>query len=105
MSLRNGEYFPLPDAFCDPQRASLTKFFVRTDSFPSSTAFELINSALQSDDAERQDAVKKGQSIFAFTLKNEAGATESWYIDLKDKGAVGTGEAPEGKKADGRRQS
>lgn len=72
------------------------------DSFPSSAAFELINSALNSDDAERQDAVKKGQSIFAFTLKNGAGATQSWHIDLKDKGTVGTGEAPAGKKADGK---
>ena len=71
------------------------------DSFPASAAFEVINSALQSDDAERQDAVKKGQAIFAFTLKNGSGGTDSWHIDLKDKGAVGKGEAPEGKKADG----
>ena len=45
--------------------------------------------------------MKKGQAIFAFTLKNGAGATDSWHIDLKDKGAVGKGEAPDGKKADG----
>ena len=76
-------------------------FISITDSFPSSGAFELINSALQADEAEKQDAVKKGQAIFAFTLKNGAGATDSWHIDLKDKGAVGKGEAPDGKKADG----
>jgi hypothetical protein len=45
--------------------------------------------------------VKKGNAIFAFTLKNAKGETDSWYIDLKDKGEVAKGEAPEGKQADG----
>ena len=71
------------------------------DSFPSSAAFDAINSSLQSDDAERKDAVKKGNAVFAFTLKNKEGQTDSWYIDLKDKGEVAKGEAPSGKKADG----
>ena len=71
------------------------------DSFPSSGAFDAINSSLQSDDAERKDAVKKGNAVFAFTLKNKEGQTDSWYIDLKDKGEVAKGEAPSGKKADG----
>lgn len=69
--------------------------------FPSSAAFDAISSSLQSDDAERKDAVKKGNAIFAFTLKNKEGSTESWYIDLKEKGEVGKGDAPAGKKADG----
>ena len=34
-------------------------------------------------------------------LKNTQDETDSWYIDLKDKGVVGKGEVPEGKKADG----
>jgi hypothetical protein len=72
------------------------------DAFPSSAAFDLINDSLKSNDADRKDAVKKGNAIFAFTLKNAAGATESWYIDLKEKGEVAKGEAPEGKKADGK---
>ena len=71
------------------------------DSFPSSAAFDAINSSLQSDDAERKDAVKKGNAVFAFTLKNKEGQTDSWYIDLKEKGEVAKGEAPNGKKADG----
>ena len=71
------------------------------DAFPSSLAFDAINSSLQSDDAERKDAIKKGNAIFAFTLKNKEGQTDSWYIDLKEKGAVAKGDAPEGKKADG----
>ena len=70
------------------------------DSFPSSGAFDLLSSAL-SDDAEKKDAIKKGGAIFAFTLKNPAGETADWHIDLKESGKVGTGAAPEGKKANG----
>ncbi|KAI4104670.1 MAG: hypothetical protein LQ339_003748 [Xanthoria mediterranea] len=70
------------------------------ESFPSSGAFDAINSSLQADDAERKDAVKKGNAVFAFKLKNKDGHEEGWHIDLKEKGAVGKGEAPEGKKAD-----
>ena len=72
------------------------------DAFPSSAAFDQISSTLQSDPAERKDAVKKGDAVFSFTLKNAAGDSESWYIDLKKEGKVGKGEAPEGAKADGR---
>ncbi|KAK9453756.1 SCP2 sterol-binding domain-containing protein, partial [Dipodascopsis uninucleata] len=68
------------------------------DAFPSSGAFDLIKSAL-SNDKEKQDAIKKGGAIFAFTLEN-GGKTESWFIDLKSSGAVGKGLGPEGKKAD-----
>lgn len=71
------------------------------DLFPSSAAFDAINSSLQADDAERKDAVKKGNAVFAFILKNKEGQTDSWYIDLKEKGEVAKGEAPSGKKADG----
>lgn len=37
--------------------------------------------------------------MFAFTLKNKAGETESWHIDLKEKGTVsaGLGTKPTGK--------
>ena len=69
--------------------------------FPSSGAFDAINSSLQADAAERKDAVKKGNAVFSFTLKNAAGETESWHIDLKKEGVVGKGDAPEGMKADG----
>lgn len=60
-----------------------------------------MNAALKSDDAERQDAIKKGNAIFAFTLTNAQGQTKSWYLDLKDKGVIGEGAAPAGGKADG----
>lgn len=71
-------------------------------SHPASEAFELINSALQSDQAEKKDAIKKGGAVFAFTLKNNDGKEESWYIDLKRDGVVGRGTSPEGMKADGK---
>jgi hypothetical protein len=72
---------------------------IRIDAFPSSEAFDLINSALTSSDAERKEAIKHGNAVFAFTLKNKAGETESWHIDLKTKGEVakGAGDNPTGK--------
>ncbi|KAI9837102.1 MAG: hypothetical protein M1819_000753 [Sarea resinae] len=73
---------------------------LKNDAFPSSAAFDLINTSLSSDDADRKDAIKKGKAIFAFTIKNKEGQTESWYIDLKEKGVVGKGLAPDGKKND-----
>ncbi|KAI4731279.1 sterol-binding-like protein [Aureobasidium sp. EXF-10728] len=71
---------------------------IADSNFPSSAAFDAINSAL-SDDAERKDAIKKGGAIFAFTLKNPSGAQESWHIDLKESGKAGKGTAPSGKKS------
>lgn len=74
----------------------------RTDKFPSSAAFDAINSAL-SDPAEKTTAIKQGNAVFAFTLKNAAGETESWHIDLKNKGEVGKGlgDKPTGELGDG----
>jgi len=59
--------------------------------FPSSEAFDVINDALKNSEADRKDAIKQGGAVFAFTLKNKAGKTESWHIDLKTKGEVGKG--------------
>ncbi|KAF2707228.1 sterol-binding-like protein [Pleomassaria siparia CBS 279.74] len=69
---------------------------LKSPDFPSSAAFDAIAAALSSD-ADRKDAIKQAGSIFAFTLKN-GDKTESWYIDLKETGTVGKGEAPAGKK-------
>jgi putative sterol carrier protein len=69
-----------------------------SDDFPSSAAFDAIAQSLSTSDADRKDAIKKGNGIFAFELKNTAGAKETWHIDLKHSGAVGKGPAPEGKK-------
>ncbi|KAK1253543.1 hypothetical protein MKX07_001620 [Trichoderma sp. CBMAI-0711] len=63
----------------------------RPDAFPSSEAFDAINAALSSSEADRKDAIKNGKAVFAFTLKNKAGETASWHIDLKETGTVGTG--------------
>lgn len=69
-----------------------------TDKFPSSAAFDAIDAALSSDEGERKTAIKQGGAVFAFTLKNSAGETESWHIDLKNTGKVGKGlgEKPNG---------
>ncbi|KAI1816335.1 SCP2 sterol-binding domain-containing protein [Poronia punctata] len=64
--------------------------FLPTDKFPSSAAFDAISAALSSE-ADRKDAIKQGNGVYAFTLKNKAGETESWHIDLKEKGEVNTG--------------
>ncbi|TQN72001.1 Fatty acid-binding protein [Colletotrichum shisoi] len=61
------------------------------DKFPSSAAFDAINSVLSASEPDRKDAIKQGNAIFAFTLKNASGETDSWHIDLKEKGEVGKG--------------
>ena len=68
--------------------------------FPSSVAFDMIEQGLQNE-AQRKEGIAKGKAIFAFTLKNAAGKTESWYLDLKKEGKVGRGTAPAGEKATG----
>ncbi len=73
-----------------------------SDSFPSSVAFDAINDALSSDEAERKQAIKQGGAVFSFKLTNSSKKEEAWYIDLKETGKVGKGEAPESKKADGK---
>ncbi len=62
-----------------------------TAKFPASAAFDVIDSALNTSEADRKDAIKQGNGVYAFILKNKAGETESWHIDLKEKGTVGTG--------------
>ncbi|OAA42101.1 oleate-induced peroxisomal protein [Metarhizium rileyi] len=61
------------------------------DKFPASAAFDVIDSVLSGSDAERKDAIKQANGVFAFTLKNKAGETESWHVDLKESGRVGAG--------------
>jgi len=68
--------------------------------FPASAAFDAIQAGINENPKDKADAVKKANSIFAFTLKNKEGKTASWHVDLKEKGEVAKGEAPEGKKAD-----
>ncbi|KAK3685710.1 SCP2 sterol-binding domain-containing protein [Podospora appendiculata] len=63
---------------------------LKNDKFPASAAFDAISQALATD-ADKKDAIKQGNAVFAFTLKNTAGETESWHIDLKNKGEVGKG--------------
>lgn len=69
-----------------------------TAKFPASAAFDLMNEALNASEADRKDAIKQANAIFAFTLKNKAGETASWNLDLKNAGKVskGLGEKPTG---------
>ncbi|KAF4591896.1 SCP-2 sterol transfer family protein [Ophiocordyceps camponoti-floridani] len=64
---------------------------LKNDKFPASAAFDVISQTLDSSDQDRKDAIKQANAVFAFTLKNKAGETESWHIDLKETGKVGTG--------------
>ncbi|PWY88360.1 lipid transfer protein [Aspergillus heteromorphus CBS 117.55] len=73
---------------------------LKHSAFPSSAAFDAINATLQSDAAERKDAINKAKAIVAFNIKNAKGEEESWHLDLKDKGHVAKGAAPAGGKAD-----
>jgi hypothetical protein len=69
--------------------------------FPASAAFEAIQAGINENPKDKADAIKKANAVFAFTLKNKEGKTASWHVDLKQKGEVAKGEAPEGGKADG----
>lgn len=70
--------------------------------FPSSDAFDAIQAGMNDNPKDKSDAIKKANAIFAFTLKNKAGKTDSWNIDLKKEGKVSKGAVPEGGKADGK---
>lgn len=61
-----------------------------TDKFPASTAFDAINDALSNDEFKKY-ALKQGKAVFGITLKNKAGETESWFIDLAKEGKVAQG--------------
>jgi hypothetical protein len=74
---------------------------VSNPDFPSSKAFDMIEEGLNKDDKAKKDAIKQAKAIFAFTLKNKAGKTESWFLDLKKDGVVGKGLAPAGAKPTG----
>ena len=98
VSFPKGLSLTLPITACTH---SFLHFLRLTDAYPASAAFDVIHNSLTADKKEQQAAIKEGAAIIAFTLKNAKGETESWHIDLKEKGEVGKGVAPEGKKADG----
>ncbi|KAI5299378.1 hypothetical protein KEM55_002218 [Ascosphaera atra] len=72
---------------------------LKLDNFPSSAAFDLIADGLKSE-AMRKDAVKQAKAVFVFTITNDKGETESWWLDLKKEGAVGKGASSPAGKAD-----
>ncbi|KAF8538365.1 SCP2 sterol-binding domain-containing protein [Trichophaea hybrida] len=58
--------------------------------YPSSAVFDIIHQELQSPEAKK-DFIKRANGIFVFTLKNDAGETASWTIDLKNEGTITVG--------------
>ncbi|KAF8254039.1 oleate-induced peroxisomal protein-like protein POX18 [Wilcoxina mikolae CBS 423.85] len=58
--------------------------------YPSSVVFDIIHQELQSPESKK-DFIKRANGIFVFTLKNDAGETASWTIDLKDEGTITVG--------------
>ncbi|EFW99359.1 lipid transfer protein [Grosmannia clavigera kw1407] len=60
---------------------------LQNEKYPSSVAFDAINDALANDDFKKE-AIKQAKAVFGITLKNPAGETESWFIDLAKEGKV-----------------
>lgn len=76
-----------------------------TASFPSSSLFDDLSTALSTPSTHRAALAKGGKSIFGITLKNGSKEEASWHIDLSseagagaERNCVGRGLAPEGKK-------
>lgn len=92
MSLKNGQSANFYATIAYPKRrqGKTCQLTLSPDKFPASVAFDTINAALDSE-AERKDAIKQGNALFAFTLKNAAGETADWHIDLKNEGKAGSG--------------
>ncbi|EGX88633.1 oleate-induced peroxisomal protein [Cordyceps militaris CM01] len=61
------------------------------EKIPASQLFDVINEQLSDNPDEVKDAIKKGNGIFAFTIKGNSGVTDSWHVDLKSTGRVGKG--------------
>jgi acyl dehydratase/putative sterol carrier protein len=66
------------------------------DSAPVFVAIEKGFASLSA--AERKGLVTKTKAVFEFSLTNAAGASQTWYADLKTgDGAIGAGKPPGGK--------
>ncbi|KAJ6445095.1 fatty acid-binding protein [Purpureocillium lavendulum] len=63
------------------------------EKFPSSGLFDAINGAIgdRENKADLAKAIKQANAIFGFVLKNQAGETQSWHVDLKETGRVAKG--------------
>lgn len=61
--------------------------------FASSEAFDLLEQGLV-DPSLKEKYLKQAKLLVQFDLKNSAGKTKSWYLDLKTKGEVGEGQSP-----------
>lgn len=63
--------------------------------FAASAIFEQAKKQMDSSsDAEKQEQIKKVKGLFQFDITNGDGKTQTWWIDLKQKGDVGKGKPP-----------
>lgn len=62
--------------------------------FPSSDAFDLIKQGISANEANKAKYIKQANMVVQFDIKNKEGKSESWYLDVKNKGEVGKGKAP-----------
>ncbi|KAJ3207063.1 hypothetical protein HDU67_007695 [Dinochytrium kinnereticum] len=68
---------------------------INVPDFTSSTLFAALAKGLAAlPPAEKKSLLNKTKAVFEFDLKNAKGASQSWFVDLKNgEGAVGVGKA------------
>ncbi|KAG2188495.1 hypothetical protein INT44_001249 [Umbelopsis vinacea] len=63
--------------------------------FAASSIFEQAKKQMDgASDAEKQAQIKKAKALFQFDITNGEGKSQTWWIDLKQKGDVGKGKPP-----------
>lgn len=62
--------------------------------FPSSEAFDQIVAAINATPESKKKFIKQADTIVQFEIKNKAGKTQTWWLDLKNSGEGGKGKSP-----------
>lgn len=66
--------------------------------FASSKIFAGIEAGLSSSpEAAKKQQISKVNAVFQFEVSNKAGKKQTWFVDFKKEGKVGTGAPPSGK--------
>ncbi|KAJ3415362.1 hypothetical protein HDV05_005099 [Chytridiales sp. JEL 0842] len=67
--------------------------------FAAAAIFKTLEQGVASlPEKDRKALLNKTKAVFEFTLKNDAGETQTWFVDLKNgSGSAGVGNAPSGK--------
>uniref|UniRef100_A0A060T8L3 ARAD1D04422p n=1 Tax=Blastobotrys adeninivorans TaxID=409370 RepID=A0A060T8L3_BLAAD len=64
------------------------------DKFPASNVFDFIDQAIANEPGLKEKVIKQSDAVVVFNLKNKAGETGTWFLDLKKDGKVGKGQPP-----------